>query len=139
MYGSAASTRVARGRSTPEILAISLVSSYARAERLALALLVLRIRADHTDNSVAPNHFAFVAASLYGCSNFHRMSNFPVLARGRAVRPRIAMLNSPDAPRAHAWRVRKTDNHTTPATRFVRISGGPLRIKTVCSKWADRR
>src|SRR5690349_11958493 len=131
MYGSAASTRFSRGRSTPEILAISLVSSNARIERLALALLVLRVRTNHTNDPVTPNHLAFVAASLYRCSNFHRITNFPVFARGRAVRPRFAMLNSPDAPRAHAWRVRKTDNHTTTASRFVKISGGPLRIKTV--------
>lgn len=39
-------------------------SSNARTERLALTLLMLGIRADHPDNSVPPNHLAFVASPL---------------------------------------------------------------------------
>ena len=50
--------------------------SIARIEQLSLALLVLRVRADHTNYAVPPDHLAFVAAPLNRCSNFHEKTSF---------------------------------------------------------------
>jgi hypothetical protein len=65
IYVSAISMRLSRGRSTPAILAnCSSLQS-------ALALLVLRVRANHPKNTLAPNDFAFFAHSSHRRSNLH--------------------------------------------------------------------
>ena len=39
---------------------------------LALALLVSRVRTDHTDNALAFDDFAVLAKFFNGCAHFHR-------------------------------------------------------------------
>ncbi|MFT4938525.1 MAG: hypothetical protein ACI88A_001553, partial [Paraglaciecola sp.] len=39
--------------------------------RLALPLLMLRLNANHSNNTVAPNDFTVAANPLNGCTNFH--------------------------------------------------------------------
>jgi hypothetical protein len=64
MYVKPTSTRFSRGRSTPEILAMLYpLLSLQRFLGLALALLVLRICADHANDAFTTNDLAALAAS----------------------------------------------------------------------------
>src|SRR3954449_9340239 len=73
-----------RGRSTPEIRAISTpvasgqrpVVSY---DGLPLPLFMFRILTNDADNTLAVDDLAFVANRFYGCPDFHNCSfQFPV-------------------------------------------------------------
>src|SRR6202011_963802 len=64
-----------RGRSTPAIRAIAVVSLLAPG--LALALLVFRVDADHPHYAFAVDDLALVTNLFYRCSYFHNGSQFP--------------------------------------------------------------
>ena len=42
----------------------------------ALALLVARVRTDHTNDAFAANNFAILAELLNGCADFHISKSF---------------------------------------------------------------
>src|SRR3972149_8854720 len=73
MYVRATSTRFSRGMSMPAIRAIG---------PLPLPLLVLRVRADDHHGPVTANDLAVVAARLDGSSDFQRILDEWVRARG---------------------------------------------------------
>jgi hypothetical protein len=49
--------------------------------RSALTLLVASVAADHTDDAVAPHHFAVTADFLYGSPDFHCSTSCSMLLR----------------------------------------------------------
>src|SRR5687768_14216054 len=76
MYWSEITTRLAGGRSTPEIRAIVSLPFqelvWSRLFLAALALLVPRVRrADHPDDALAAKHLALVTNLLHRRANLH--------------------------------------------------------------------
>src|SRR5829696_6714483 len=72
MYGSAASTRLSRGRSTPAILAtLHILRGPRERGRLTLPLLMPRIHANHPNHAVAPDDLALLTSASYRSSYFH--------------------------------------------------------------------
>src|SRR5580765_7527892 len=66
MYVSAISIRLLRGRSTPAMRAIRVLSLS------ALALLVTRVFAEHPDDAVPPDDLALTTDGFHGCAYLHR-------------------------------------------------------------------
>src|ERR1700730_530510 len=75
-----------RGRSTPAIRAIAVVSLLAPG--LALALLVFRVDADHPHHAFAVDDLALITNLFYRCSYFHNGSQFPGSHNLREQAPR---------------------------------------------------
>src|SRR5512135_65121 len=78
MYCREITTRLAGGRSTPAMRAMLVLVPRSLAGRLALALLVTRVRrADHPDDPLAADHFALVTDLLDRRANLHGDTELP--------------------------------------------------------------
>src|SRR5215475_1679252 len=84
MYWREITTRLAGGRSTPEMRAMPVFVPRSLARASALALLVARVRrADHPDDPLPADHLALVANLLHRRADLHgdtdSWSNGPIL------------------------------------------------------------
>src|ERR1700730_11634891 len=111
-----------RGRSTPAIRAIAVVSLLAPG--LALALLVFRVDADHPHHAFAVDDLALVTNLFYRCSYFHNGSQFPGSHRLSAQAPRpfaTFLLISVDDSAAIQIVGRKFNRHLVPRKNAYEI------------------